>query len=306
MDSVIDWLREPWTYEFMQRALIVAVIIGIVSAVVGSFVILKSMAFIGDALPHASFGGVAVAFVLGVNLQLGAAVMAVVVALAIGFIARRGVVRYDTAIGIMFIAGFAVGVLIVSRQDGYVVDLFSFVFGNVLGVSWTDVWITAGLGVFVLAAVGVFYKELLFVAYDPSMAAASGVPVGMVQYGLLLLIALTVVMALQVMGIVLVLAMLVAPAATAQLLTRRLPSMMALGAVIGVVSATVGLYAAWYADVSASAAIVLTAASMFTLVFLLAPRNGLLWQHRGAFLPRDTEYRARPEVSEAPGDTPSH
>lgn len=301
MDGVVDWLREPWTYEFMQRALIVAVIIGIVSAIVGSFVILKSMAFIGDALPHASFGGVAIAFVLGVNLQLGAAVMALLVALAIGFIARRGVVRYDTAIGIMFIAGFALGILIVSRQDGYVVDLFSFVFGNVLGVSWTDVWITAGLGVFVLAAVVVFYKELLFVAFDPSMAAASGVPVGIVQYGLLLLIALTVVMALQVMGIVLVLAMLVAPAATAQLLTRRLPSMMAVGAAVGVGSSIFGLYAAWYADVSASGAIVLTAASAFALAFLLAPRNGLLW--RSAVTPeRTTGYQPQSEVSGSPSE----
>lgn len=279
MDAIVDWLREPWTFEFMQRALIVAVIIGAVSAVVGSFVILKSMAFIGDALPHASFGGVAVAFVLGANLQLGAAVAAVLIAFAIGFIARRGVVRYDTAIGIMFIAGFALGILIVSRQEGYVVDLFSFVFGNVLGVSWTDVWITVALGTIVTVAVALFYKELLFVAYDPSMAAASGIPVGVVQYGLLLLVALTVVMALQVMGIVLVLAMLVAPAATAQLLTRRLPSMMAVGAAVGVASAVVGLYAAWYADVSASAAIVLTSAFTFVLAFLFAPRHGIVWRH---------------------------
>jgi len=276
--EVVDTLREPWTFEFMQRALIVAVVIGVVSAVVGSFVILKGMAFIGDALPHASFGGVAIAFVLGANLQLGAAVAAILVALAIGFIGNRGTIRYDTAIGIMFIAGFALGLLVVSRQDGYVVDLFSFVFGNVLGVSWTDVWITVGLGGLVLAVVGLFYKELLFTAYDPSMAAASGLPVNAARYGLLILIAITVVIALQVMGIVLVLAMLVAPPATAQLLTRRLPAMMALGAVFGVVSAVVGLYAAWYADVSASASIVLTATALFALAFLFSPQNGLLRQ----------------------------
>lgn len=303
MNEVIDTLREPWTFEFMQRALIVAVIIGVVSAVVGSFVILKSMAFIGDALPHASFGGVAIAFVLGLNLQLGAAVAAVLVAFAIGFIARRGVVRYDTAIGIMFIAGFAVGILIVSRQEGYVVDLFSFVFGNVLGVTWTDVWITAGIGIVVLVAVALFYKELLFVAYDPSMAAASGVPVGAVQYGLLLLIALTVVMALQVMGIVLVLAMLVAPAATAQLLTRRLPSMMGVGAAVGAVSAIVGLYTAWYADVSASAAIVLTAASMFALAFLFSPQNGIIWRRSALRAPGWSA--TEPGVS-ATGEEPLH
>lgn len=285
MNELLDFLREPWAFEFMQRALIAAVLVGVVAAVVGSFVILKGMAFIGDALPHASFGGVAIAFAVGFNLHLGGAVAALLTALAIGFIARRGLVRYDTATGIVFIAGFALGILIVSRQSGYVVDLFTFVFGNVLGVSWTDVWLTAGLGAFILVAVLLFYKELLFTAYDPSMAAASGVPVAAMEYGLLALIGLTVVIALQVMGIVLVLAMLVAPAATAQLLTRRLPPMMAVAAAVGALSAVVGLYCAWYADVSASAAIVLTATAFFFLAFLFAPARGLLWQRR--FVPAE-------------------
>jgi ABC-type Mn2+/Zn2+ transport system permease subunit len=285
VSEVIDFLREPWTFEFMQRALIAAVVVGVVAAVVGCFVILKGMAFIGDALPHASFGGVAVAFALGFNLHLGGAAAALLTALTIGFIARRGLVRYDTAIGIVFVGAFALGILIVSRQSGYVVDLFSFVFGNVLGVSWTDVWLSVGLGGFILIAVVLFYKELLFTAYDPSMAAASGVPVAAMQYGLLVLIALTVVLALQVLGIVLVLAMLVAPAATAQLLTRRLPPMMALGALVGAVSAVCGLYIAWYADVAASAAIVLTATGFFLLAFLFAPGRGLLWQRR--FVPTE-------------------
>jgi ABC-type Mn2+/Zn2+ transport system permease subunit len=277
MNDLLDFLREPWTFEFMRRALIAAALVGIVSAVVGSFVILKGMAFIGDALPHASFGGVAIAFVLGVNLHLGGAIAALLTALAIGFVARRGLVRYDTAIGILFVGGFALGILIVSRQSGYVVDLFGFVFGNVLGVTWSDIWLILALGGFILAAMGLFYKELLFTAYDPSMAAAAGVPVAAMQYGLLALIALTVVIGLQVMGIVLVLAMLVAPAATAQLLTRRLPAMMVAGAVLGGLSALVGLYIAWYADVSASAAIVLTATGFFLAAFLFAPRGGLVW-----------------------------
>jgi len=285
VSEVIDFLRDPWTFEFMQRALIAAVVVGVVAAVVGCFVILKGMAFIGDALPHASFGGVAVAFALGFNLHLGGAAAALLTALTIGFIARRGLVRYDTAIGIVFVGAFALGILIVSRQSGYVVDLFSFVFGNVLGVSWTDVWLSVGLGGFILVAVVLFYKELLFTAYDPSMAAASGVPVAAMQYGLLVLIGLTVVLALQVLGIVLVLAMLVAPAATAQLLTRRLPPMMALGALVGAVSAVCGLYIAWYADVAASAAIVLTATGFFLLAFLFAPGRGILWQRR--FVPAE-------------------
>lgn len=280
MNELVDVLREPWTFEFMQRALTAALIVGLVAPVVGSFVILKGMSFIGEALPHASFGGVAVAFVAGFSLHLGGSIAALLAALAIGFIARRGTVRYDTAIGIVLIAAFATGVLIVSRESGYVVDLFSFVFGNVLGVTWTDVYVTAGLGAFILIAVALFYKELLFTAYDPSMAAASGLPVAALQYGLLALIGLTVVLALQVMGIVLVLAMLTAPAATGQLLTRRLPPMMAIGALVGALSAVAGLYIAWYADVSASAAIVLTATGFFFAAFLFAPDRGLLWQAR--------------------------
>jgi ABC-type Mn2+/Zn2+ transport system permease subunit len=276
--ALIEFLAEPWTFEFMQRAFVAAVIVSVVSSVVGCFVILKGMAFIGDALPHASFGGVAVAFVLGVNLQLGGAIAVFVSALAIAFISRREVVRYDTAIGIVFIAGFALGILIVSRETGYVVDLFGFVFGNVLGVTWADVWITGVAGFVIMAMLVLFYKEFLFISYDPMMAAAAGVRVNLFQLALLAIIGVTVVIALQVIGIVLVLAMLVAPAATAQLLTRRLPAMMALAGLLGGSSSIVGLYVAWYADVAASAAIVLVATAGFFLAFLVAPRKGLFFR----------------------------
>lgn len=261
----------------MQRALVASVIVSVVAAVVGSFVILKGMAFIGDALPHASFGGVAVAFVLGENLYIGGGIAALITALLIGFISQRGVVKYDTAIGILFVAMFALGIAVVQTQDNYVGDLFSFVFGNVLAVSWNDVWLTAGIAAFVLALTGLFYKELLFTAYDPLMAAASGLPVGSLQYGLLVLLALTTVIALQTVGVVLVVALLVTPAATAQLLVRSLPAMMGLGALIGAASSLIGLYVAWHADLSASASIVLTATAMFALAFVFAPGRGLVW-----------------------------
>jgi len=280
MTEIIDYLGDPWTLEFMRRGLIAAVAVSAVAAVVGSFVILKGMAFIGDALPHASFGGIAAAFVLGGNLFLGGAIAAVLTALLIAFVSRRGLVKYDTAIGILFVGAFAAGILIISRQTNYAPDLFSFVFGNVLGVSWSDVWITAVAGTVILILAVLFYKELLFVTYDPSMAAAAGLPVATVQYGLMALIGVTTVIGLQTVGIVLVVALLVTPAATAQLLTRRLPSMMAVGAVVGVLSSLGGLYIAYYADVSASAAIVLTATAFFFLAFLFAPGRGLLWQRR--------------------------
>ena len=280
MSEVLDFFRDPWTFEFMRRALIAATLVSVVAAVVGSFVILKGMAFIGDALPHASFGGVAVAFALGGNLYLGGAIAAILTALFIGFISRPGLVRFDTAIGILFVAAFALGIAIVSRERNYTVDLFSFVFGNVLAVGWDDVRLIAALGAVVLVLVVLFYKELLFTAYDPSMAAAAGLPVGPIQYGLLTLLALTTVIALQTVGIVLVVALLITPAATAQLLARRLPWMMAAGALVGAISSVVGLYIAYYADVSASAAIVLTATGLFLAVFLFAPGRGLVWQGR--------------------------
>ena len=278
MEAVFDFLQEPWTYEFMRRALIAAVVVSAVAAVVGSFVILKGMAFVGDALPHASFGGVAIAFALGANLYLGGAVAALVTALLIGLIGRRGTVRYDTAIGILFVGAFATGILVVSTQDNYTADLFAFVFGNVLSVSWNDLWLTIGLGALVVTLVALFYKELLFTAYDPTMAAASGLPVDALQFGLLAMLAITTVIALQTVGIVLVVALLVTPAATAQLLTRSLWSMMLLGAAIGAVSSVAGLYIAWHADVSASASIVLTATGLFALAFVFAPQKGALWQ----------------------------
>jgi ABC-type Mn2+/Zn2+ transport system permease subunit len=278
MDGIVDFFREPWTFEFMQRGLLAAAIVSAAAAVVGSLVILKGMAFIGDALPHASFGGVAVAFAMGENLYVGGGVAALLTALAIGYISRRGVIRNDTAIGIIFVGAFALGILIVSRQENYTGDLFSFVFGNVLAVSWNDVYLTAAVAAVVLVVVVLFYKELLFNAFDPAMAEASGLPVAWIEYGLLALLALVTVIALQTVGIVLVVALLVTPAATAQLLTRRLSTMMLAGAAIGVASSIVGLYAAWHADVSASAAIVLTATGAFVVAFLFAPGRGVIWR----------------------------
>ncbi len=302
ISEALDLVTEPFASEFMRRALIAATLVSVVAAVVGSFIVLKGMAFVGDALPHASFGGVAIAFVLGFNLQLGGAVAALLAALAVGFITRRGFVRHDTAIGIILLAGFALGILIVSRQSGYTVDLFSFVFGNVLAVTWNDVWVILGLGSLILAVTGLLYKELLFTAYDPTMAAAAGVPVALIHYVLLALVGLTVVIGLQVMGIVLVLAVLVAPAATAQLLARSLPGMMLIGSLVGALSAITGLYIAWYADVSASAAIVLTATAMFLLAFLLAPEHGLLRTNRTAMDAIAAEWAGDAPARQAEGE----
>jgi ABC-type Mn2+/Zn2+ transport system permease subunit len=276
MTDLWHFLREPFQFAFMQRALLATLMVSVVSACIGTFVVLKGLAFIGDALAHASFAGVATAFVLGGNIYLGAVVAALVTALAIALVGSRARVSFDTAIGILFVGAFALGILIVSRQANYTVDLFSFVFGNVLGVGRDDLLLIAIMGLVVVAMVALFYRQLLFTAYDPTMAAASGVPVGLVQYGLLAMLGVSTVVALKAVGIVLVVAMLVTPAATASLLVRRVHYIMALGAVVGAVSSVVGLYVSYYADVASGAAIVLTATVLFLLAFLFSPRRGLL------------------------------
>jgi ABC-type Mn2+/Zn2+ transport system permease subunit len=292
MSAISDltaYLTDPWQSEFMVRSLLALIMVSVVCAVMGSFVVVKGMAFIGDALAHASFGGVAAAFVLGGNIYLGAAVAAILTSVGIVFVSRRAGLRFDTAIGVLFVGAFALGILIVSRQQGYIVDLFSFVFGNVLGVGQSDLVLIAAVGATVLVLVAIFYKELLFTAYDPAMAAAAGLPVAAMQYGLLALIALTIVIALKAVGIVLVVAMLVTPAATAQLLVQRLHLIMAVGAGIGIVSSLVGLYLSYHADVAASAAVVLTATVIFLVTLLLSPRRGILGLRRPSILAKAEE-----------------
>jgi manganese/iron transport system permease protein len=280
MHDAWNWLSEPFQYAFMQRALIAVAMVSIVGAVIGSFVVLKGLAFIGDALAHASFAGVAIAFVLGGSVYLGAVIAAIATALAIGYVGRRARLSLDTAIGILFVGAFALGIVIISRQSNYTVDLFSFVFGNVLGVGRSDLLIIGIMASAVIVIVLVFYKELLFYSYDPEMAAASGIPVTLLHYGLLALIAISAVVALKAVGIVLVVAMLVTPAATAALLVRRLHLIMIGGALIGLASSVVGLYVSYYASVASGAAIVLVATFFFMVALVFSPKRGLLAELR--------------------------
>ncbi len=274
---MIEWLVRPLTYGFMQRGLAVALMVGVLCAVVGCYVVLRSMAFLGDALAHAVLPGVALAYLLRGNLLIGALVAAVAVALGIGLFSRRGTLREDTAIGILFSAALSLGVVLISLGQTYAVDLTHILFGNVLGVGTGDLWLTGGLGLAVLATIGLLYKEFLVVSFDPVLATTLRLPVERLRNLLLVLLALTIVVSLQTVGVGLAAAMLVTPGATAYLLTRRLPSMMAVAAGLGAFSALSGLYLSFYLDVASGAAIVLVATVLFLLAFLLAPRRGLLW-----------------------------
>lgn len=274
---MIAWLTDPLAYTFMQRGLLASLMVGVLCAVVGCYVVLRSLAFLGDALAHAILPGIAVAYLLGVDLLLGALAAAVLVALAIGRLSRHGQVHEDTAIGILFAAALSLGVALISTIRTYAVDLTHILFGNVLGVSVGDLWLTGLLGLAVLTLVGVLYKPLLVVAFDPVLAATLRLPVERLRSLLLVLLALTIVVGLQTVGVGLVAAMLVTPAATARLLTRRLPEMMAVSAGIGAFSAVAGLYLSFYVNVASGAATVLVATLLFLLAFLFAPRRGRLW-----------------------------
>jgi manganese/iron transport system permease protein len=281
----MSWLTDPLAFGFMQRALVASLIVGVLCAVVGCYIVLRSMAFLGDALAHAILPGVAIAFLVGGNLLIGALVAAVVVAVGISYVSRTGAVREDTAIGIFFAAALALGVVLISTMDGYAVDLTHVLFGNVLGVTVGDLWISGALAVVVLVAVVLLYRRLLVASFDPILGEMLGLRTGLLRTGLFLMLALTIVLSLRTVGVALVAAMLVTPPATAYLLTRRLPSMMLLSAFLGGASAVGGLYASYYLDVAPSGAMVLVATVVFLVAFLFAPAKGVVakqWRRQGS------------------------
>jgi manganese/iron transport system permease protein len=264
--AMIDFLVAPFEFGFMQRAFVGGVLVGAICALVGTYVVLRGLAFVGDALAHAAFPGVVIAYLLKGNIYLGATIFALATALAIGLVSRRGRVSYDTAIGILFAGAFALGVLLMSTIHGYTVDLFSFLFGNVLGISQRDLLLVGLLGTIVVLTIILFYKELLLLCFDPITAEAMGYPVQALNYLLLGLIALTIVISIQAVGIILVVALLVTPSATAYLLTERFFRMMILGVVLAALAAVIGLYLSYYLNVASGAAIVLVSTCLFFLV----------------------------------------
>jgi len=281
---MIEAILEPLRYDFFLRALLASSLVGLICAVVGTYVVLKGISFIGDGISHAAFPGIVAAFILQGPYYVGAAVAAVSTALAIGFVSRRGFLRMDTAIGVLFAGTFALGVFMFSLIQGYVADLFSFLFGNVLAISPTDLVALVVLGSLVLGAVALLWKELLYATFDPLGAQASGIRVGLLEYVFLSIVALAIVVSLQAVGIILVVAMLVTPAATAQLLTSRFGSMMRIAVAIGIGSAVAGLYVSYWLDVASGATIVLTETAVFFAALTLGPSTGLLglWRSRHA------------------------
>ena len=276
----LNFFLEPLTYPFMVRGLLAAVMVGIVCATVGTYVVLRGMAFFGDALAHAILPGVAVGYLISGGAQgtifWVSMATAIAVALGIGSITKGSDMKEDTAIGIIFAAMFALGIALISSIRSYAVDLVHFLFGNVLGVSTGDLWLTGIFSLLVIATIILLYKEFLVLSFDPMLAATLRLPATWLNYLLLILIAVAIVVSLQTVGVALMVAMLITPPATAALLTRRLPSMMALAATIGAISSVIGLYLSFYFSIASGAAIVLVCTAFFVLAMLFAPQKGWL------------------------------
>ena len=266
-------MPEILTYTFMQRALAASILIGTVSAIIGVYVVLRGLAFIGAGIAHASFGGVALGFLLGINPILTAVVFCLVTAWGIAWTSQRAEVREDTAIGIFFAATMALGILFIGLMRDYNVDLFGYLFGSVLAVTQEDLWLSLTLGAVALLVVGLFFKELLFITFDPEMAQISGLPAGALYILLLSLMALTIVLSIKVVGIIMVSALIVIPAAAAYQLTEDFRRMMLLAVVIGNLSAIVGLFLSYGLDTASGATMVLTATTLFILSAWLSPRR---------------------------------
>lgn len=272
---MMNFIESIIEYEFLQKALLTSVMVGIICGVIGCFIILRGMALMGDAISHAVLPGVAISYMLGINFFIGAVVTGVLTAIGIGFISQNSRVKNDSSIGIVFTAAFALGIILITQLKSSS-DLYHILFGNVLAVRPSDMWITLIIGVIVLGSVYLFYKELLVSSFDPIMAQAYGLPTKMIHYFLMTLLTLVTVASLQTVGIILVVAMLITPASTAYLLTDRLSVMIGLSALFGAASAVGGLYLSFTYNLSSGATIVLVATTLFIISLLFSPKQGIL------------------------------
>lgn len=284
MAMLVDVLAEPLRYPFLQQSLLAAVLVAVICAVVGAFVVLRGMTFLGDALAHAVLPGVAVGYLVhgGARGPLfwWALAAASITALGVGAISRTARLKEDAAIGILFSGMFALGVALISTMRSYAVDLTHFLFGNLLGVTAADLWMIAGCGLIVLLVIGGLFKELVVLCFDPVLAATLRLPVAWLNRALLVLVALCVVVSLQTVGVGLMMALLVTPASTAFLLTRRFHRMILAAAALGAFSAIAGLYLSYYFNMASGAAIVLVSTAIFLVVWIAHPRRGA--RHRRA------------------------
>ncbi len=273
----MEFLENIIHYAFLQKALVTSIIVGIICGVIGSFIILRGMALMGDAISHAILPGVAISYMLGVNYFYGAVLFGILTAVSIGVVSQHSRIKNDSSIGIVFTAFFALGIILIAKAQT-ATDLTQILFGNVLSVRTSDMVMTMITGAIIILVVILFYKELLVSTFDETMAATYGLPIKWIHYGIMVLLTMATVASLQTVGVVLVVAMLITPASTAYLLTNRFSVMIILSAFFGALSAVIGLYISFQYNLSSGAVIVLAATVIFLLAFVFSPKQGLLWQ----------------------------
>ncbi|BDR55508.1 metal ABC transporter permease [Xylocopilactobacillus apis] len=270
-----NFINGLYEFHFLQNALITAVVIGIVSGTVGCFIILRGMSLMGDAISHAVLPGVAISYILGINFFIGAILFGLLASVIITFIQNNSVIKGDTAIGITFSSFLALGVILIGVANSST-DLFHILFGNILAVQDVDKWITIGVSVVVLLIVILFFKELLITSFDPTMAKAMGMKVNFYHYLLMILLTLVAVTAMQSVGTILIVAMLITPAATAYLYANSLKMMIFISSILGACSSILGLFIGYTFNIAAGSSIVLTSAVIFAVSFLISPKQKFL------------------------------
>lgn len=273
----MDFFQDVLVYAFLQKALITSVVVGIICGVIGSFIILRGMALMGDAIAHAILPGVAISYMLGVNYFYGAVVVGVLTALGIGVISDKSRIKSDAAIGIVFSAAFALGVILITKAKS-AIDLTQILFGNVLYVSTVDMWLTVIIGIILLLIVTLFFKELLISSFDETIAKVYGLKTRFIHYGIMVLLTLVTVASLQTVGVILVVSLLITPASTAYLLTNRLSTMIVLSSIFGALSSVVGIYFSYVYNLPPGPVIALAATAIFLIALIFSPKQGLLWQ----------------------------
>ena len=272
---MIDFINDLQTYAFLQKAFTTSIMVGIICGVIGSFIVLRGMALMGDAISHAILPGVAISYMLGINYFYGAVLTGILTAFGIGAITQNSRIKSDSSIGLVFSAFFALGIILINRAKS-ATDLTQILFGNVLAVRNSDMWLTLAIGGLVLLVVIIFYKELLVSSFDETMAAAYGLPTRLIHYAIMFLLTLVTVASLQTVGVILVVSLLITPASTAYLLTNRLSIMVILSAIFGAMSAVIGLYFSFLYNMPSGPVIALVTTALFILAFLFSPKQGLL------------------------------
>ncbi|WP_051038320.1 metal ABC transporter permease [Vreelandella jeotgali] len=281
--TVPEFINDIIQYDFVRKGLFASIMVGIICGVLGCFIVLRGLSLMGDAVSHAIVPGVAISFIFSINIFYGAVAAGTLAALGIGYVQQNSRIKQDSSIGIIFTAFLALGVLLI-RHAKSGIKLDSIMFGSLTSVQSNDMWLTLVIGAIVLAALLLFYKELVVSTFDPIMAAAYGLPTRLIHYALMVLLTLVTVASMQTVGVILVVSLLIMPASTAYLLTNRLSIMMLLSAVFGVMSTLVGLYYSFAYDLQSGAVIVLAAFVIFVLAFFLSPGRGILWRGIGKLL----------------------